>query len=320
MSRITFRSLTLVAVLAFAAYPALAQDIQGVVRYAEGNDPVFNVPVQCRGFGCTGYTYTDRNGKFRFRFDVTGNYTISVEVPGYKPEVREVALVDKQSSEYIFFKLRRDPNATGEAAPPAKPAVIDPKVPAPARKEYEDGLKEVEAGQASKAIPHLEKAISLYPDFLQAHLMLGSAYMDDKQWDKAETALRRAVELDPKRSEGLFALGELYYQQKKYSEAEKPLVLGLQLQDNSWQGHYTLARVYMDAKAFDKAAPHMEKANKLRPEFAEGHFLAANIYLKTNNGEGALKEFEEYLRLAPKGKFAPQVQTTVTKLKEILKK
>ena len=319
MPRSIFRFVIVVAVLAFAACPALAQTIQGTVRLSPNNVPAQEAIVECSGSGCSGIKYTDRQGKFSLYVTSTGSYSITISYGGYKTETRSVTLMDRSQTEHMMIQLKPDPKAAGASTASAS-VVIDPKVPAPARKEYEDGLKEVNAGNVALAIPHLEKAVSLYPEFLQAHLLLGTAYMDDKKWDKAETSLRRAVELDAKKADGHFALGEMYYQQKKYPEAEKELLAGLQIQDNSWQGHYTLARVYMDTNAFDKAAPQMEKANQLRPDYAEGHFLAGNIYIKTRNAEGALKSFEEYLRLAPKGKFAPQVQNTVTKLKEILKK
>lgn len=319
MSRSICRLMIVSLGLAFAACPALAQTIQGTVRLSPSNEPAQEAIVECSGGGCSGIKYTDRQGKFSLYVTSTGSYNITVSFAGYKTETRSVTLMDRTQTEHMMIQLKPDPKAAGAATVSAAPA-IDPKVPAPARKEYEDGLKEINAGKVAQAIPHLEKAVSLYPEFLQAHLLLGTAYMDDKKWDKAETTLRRVIELDAKRAEGHFALGEMYYLQKKYPEAEKALLAGLQIQDNSWQGHYTLARVYVDMNAFDKAAPQIEKANQLRPDFAEGHFLAGNIYIKTRNGEGALKSFEEYLRLAPKGKFAPQVQNTVAKLKEILKK
>jgi tetratricopeptide (TPR) repeat protein len=318
MTQLLFRLPILSFILALAAGPALAQQIQGQVRLAEGNRAAFNIPVECSGSGCSGYQYTDRNGKFSFRLSDTGQYTITITVPGYLTETRSVTLLDSSSNEYLFFTLKPDPKAAG-ASTNAAPA-IDPKAPEPARKEYQAGLDEMNKGKAEKAIPHLEKAVSLYTEFQQAYLLLGMAYIDQKQWEKAESTLRHAVELDPKKADAYFALGDMYYQQKKYPEAEKALVEGLQIDDKSWQGHFTLAQVYVAANAFDKAAPHIEKANQIRPDYADAHILAANIYLKTRNAEGALKEFETYLQLAPKGKFAPQAQNAVTKLKEMLKK
>ena len=306
-----------VVVLAFAAHPALAQQVQGQVRLP-GNQPAFNVPVECSGSNCNGYQYTDRNGKFTIKFSDPGQATITVAVPGYLTESRSVTLIDANSNEYIFFTMKPDPKAPAGAANAAPP--IDPNAPEPARKEYQAGLDEINKGKADKAIPHLEKAIELYKDFQEAYLLLGTAYMDKKEWDKAEASLRHVIQINPKATAAYLALGEMYYQQKKYPEAEKELVAALQIDDNNWQGHFTLAHVYVDANAFDKAAPHIEKANQLRPDYADAHILAANIYIKTRNAEGALKEFQEYLRLAPKGKFAPQAQNAVTKLKELLKK
>jgi Tfp pilus assembly protein PilF len=321
MSHSIFRSVTIVAVLAFAACPALAQQIQGQVKLPD-KTPAFNIPVQCSGSGCSGYKYTDRNGKFTIYPNETGNYTISISVPGYETESRSVTLIDRNSNEYMFITLKTDPKFTGPGGTTSvvAAAVIDPRVPAPAREAYELGLQEVNAAKVDKAIPHLEKAVSLFPEFLEAHLLLGTSYMDAKQWDKAEASLKRVTTLDTKRAEGHLALGQLYYQQKKYDNAEKSLLEALKIEDKSWPGHFTLARVYMDASAFAKAAPEMEKANLLRPDYAEGHFLAGNIYIKTGNAAGALKEFEEYLRLDPKGKLAPKVQATVAKLKEIVNK
>ena len=289
MTRSIFRLLFLFITLALAACPALAQVIRGEVRYADGHQPAFNVPIECAGSNCSGYRYTDRTGRFTWTFGGgaggisggTGNYTITVKAPGYITETRSVTFLDVNQSEYMFITLRRDPKALG--APAAAPAVIDPRVPEPARKEYEAGAKEVNAGKADKT-------------------------------------LQRAIQINSKRTEAHIALGEVYRQQKKYAEAEKTLRAALDIDDKSWAGHYTLARVYVDANAFPPAAPEIEKANQIRPDYAEGHLMAANIYIKTRNAEGALKEFEEYLRLDPKGKFAQQAQNAVTKLKEMLKK
>ena len=59
----------------------------------------------------------------------------------------------------------------------------------------------------------------------------------------------------------------------------------------------------------------MGTALQLDPKFARGHLLAANILLRVRQTENALVEFEEYLRLEPKGQFAEQAKQTVARLK-----
>jgi hypothetical protein len=57
---------------------------------------------------------------------------------------------------------------------------------------------------------------------------------------------------------------------------------------------------------------------QLKPELAEAHLLAGNILLRVNQRERALVEYREYLKLAPKGEFVPQVQELVRKVEKTL--
>ena len=323
MAHSIFRSLIVMVVLIFVACPVLAQQIQGEVKYAD-NQPAFNIPVECAGTNCSGRQYTDRRGRFRWVFGGgaggisggTGQYTITVSVPGYRTEIRSVTLLDVHQSEYMFIKLRPDPNVTGTGAGPA--SVVSADAPPPARTEFEAGSKAVGEGKVEDAIPHLEKAVTLYPKYLEAHLLLGTAYMDTKQWDKADHSLRRALELNPKSPEIHFALGELYRQQKKYAEAVKVTQEGLKLDDKSWNGHLTLGRIYADQGDIAKAGPEVGTALRIKPDLAEGHLLAGNLFLKARQAENALTEFQEYLRLEPNGKYAAKTKELVEKIKKAL--
>jgi lipoprotein NlpI len=67
-----------------------------------------------------------------------------------------------------------------------------------------------------------------------------------------------------------------------------------------------------------KAGPHVGRALQLKPDLAEGHLLAGNILLKARQPENALTEFNEYLRLAPKGEFAVETRGLAEKIKRVL--
>jgi tetratricopeptide (TPR) repeat protein len=312
-----FRLTIVSAALALlAATPALAQHIEGQVRYAQGGDPVYNATVRCDGLGCSERVYTDRNGKFRFDFRRPGQYTITVEAEGYLPEQRFFSLLAYSASEYMDVRLRPDPSKTRNEA--AAPGVIDVRVPLEARKEFDRAsLALGDPERIEEGIAHLEKAIRLYPKFLEAHLVLGNAYVETNQLDKAEAALRAALKINSKSAEAHFLLGDIYRQQKKYAEAEKMLLAGLKLSD-SWRGHIGLGRLYWEMGDHLKAGPEVGKALKLKPNLPEGHLLAGNILLKSHKPEDALMEYEEYLRLEPKGKFAQQAQEVVDKIKKAL--
>jgi predicted TPR repeat methyltransferase len=67
-----------------------------------------------------------------------------------------------------------------------------------------------------------------------------------------------------------------------------------------------------------QAGPHVGRALQLKPDLAEGYLLGGDILLRARQPENALVEYEEYLRLAPEGKFAPQARERVAKIKKAL--
>ncbi|HEX7295219.1 MAG TPA: tetratricopeptide repeat protein, partial [Pyrinomonadaceae bacterium] len=167
------------------------------------------------------------------------------------------------------------------------------------------------------------------PNFYQASLALGTAYMDLGQWDKAEAALKQALQSKPNAANALFALGELYAVQKKEQEAEKALVEGLLAEPRSFQGHLSLARLYwekalkikddtQERPLLEKSYEEVKKSLELNPNFAQAHIVKGNLLLRVRRAEDAQHEFEEYLRLDPKGRFAEQAKTTIEKVKKAL--
>jgi regulator of sirC expression with transglutaminase-like and TPR domain len=70
-----------------------------------------------------------------------------------------------------------------------------------------------------------------------------------------------------------------------------------------------------DAKA--RPATSIGRTLQLKPDFAEAHLLAGNILLRLNQPQRAQVEYEEYLRLAPKGEYAGEARELLKKLHQI---
>jgi Flp pilus assembly protein TadD len=308
----------------------MAGQITGQVRL-EGGGPAFDVLVSCDAFsgGFVGQEKTDRNGRFRFGNLGPSQFTITIRHPGYVPIQQNVELMTT-SSAYVQLQLKRDPNAVGN--PRTETGVISAKIPIGAQKEFDKGEAALASGKKEgieEAIRHYQQAVTIYPQYVQAQLKLGTAYMDLGQWDKAEVVLRKTLEIDPKAVNALFALGELYLRQKKNQEAEKVLLQGLALEDRSYQGHLALARVYWDTAlkvkdetqsrpSLEKSYEEVKKALELNPNLAEAHLLKGNLLFRVRRAPDALHEFEEYLRLEPKGQFAAATRAMVDKIRKAL--
>jgi tetratricopeptide (TPR) repeat protein len=330
-------SLRFVVLLSFVILPVAIQaqraprtspiplQIRGQVRYAQGGRPVEFILVRLESFrgGVQGEVQTDNSGKFTFVGLSPELYVISVRTPGFREVAQQVDL-RTQLTDYVQLTLVADQNSS---SPTNRSGVINANVPQSALSEFEKGRDALlNSNDATNGILHLETAVRIYPRYIEALLLLGTAYMDLGAWDKAEHALARALEIHPKTANALFALGELYLKQKKDADAERVLLQGLQFEDRSWQGHLSLGHAYWNmAPQFkdearyrtllERSYVHAKRALELKPDLAPAHLLKGNLLFKARRAEDALHEFEEYIRLDPRGQFVAQTRTLVQRIK-----
>jgi tetratricopeptide (TPR) repeat protein len=213
------------------------------------------------------------------------------------------------------------PPGTREAASAGDPnlvSVLDLNVPENARQEFEKGQGALKENKLNDGVAHLRKAIKLYDAFPQAYTLLGTAYLGLKDWKNAEAALRRANELDPQFPDAYMELGAVFNQTKEYPQAETALLKGLELKPEAAGGHYELAKTYWALGRWQDAAPHARSAVAGMPDLAPAHALLGNVMLRESNAQGALHEYQEYLRLDPNGPMAPGVRQMIEKIQKAL--
>ena len=295
-----------------------AFEVSGEVRLTESGGLATNVPVRLERFsgGVIDQIVTDNRGRFRFPNLQRGYYKVIVNTPGYRP-VQQDADLQVIARVYLVFELTSDASKNGSGLP-LLTDVVDARVPPAAREAFNNGRAALTRKSYKEAIGFLQHAVSTYTNFFEAHLLLGIAYMDLREWDSAEKAIQRALEMKPDNSAAMIYLGEIYWRQKRYPDAEQALRDGLKLDEKSWHGQFTLGRLYWDMGEVAKAGGPIGMTLQLKPELAEAHLLAGNILLRVNQRERALIEYREYLRLAPKGEFVAQVQELVRKVEKSL--
>jgi len=289
-------------------------EVVGQVKLVATGLPASRIPIRLERFGggLVDQIDTDSTGRFRFGNIQRGYYRVIVNAPGFRPAQQDADL-QVMFRAFLVFELTPE-----NSVPNILLDVIDARAPAAAREEMARGREALARKSNREGIDHLQKAISLYSDFYEAHLLLGTALMDAREWKRAETIFQRAVELKAGSAPAILSLGEVYWRQRRYDEAEKTLLDGLKLDDKSWHGHFTLARLYWDQGVIAKAGPAIGRTLQLKPDFAEAHLLAGNILLKIDQRERALVEYQEYLKLEPKGEFALQARELVQKLSKTI--
>src|SRR5260370_5333876 len=243
---------------------------------------------------------------------------------GYKDVSVRVEIIGNQSG-YATLELKPLPGGAPPEARAAAPAgdpnvvsVHDWNVPENARQEVEKGQSALKENKVDNSVSHLRNAIKVYEAFPQAYTLLGTAYLEQKNWKNAEMALRKANELDPKFPDAYLELGAVLNQTKEYPQAETALLKGLELKPEAAGGHYELAKTYCALGRWKDAAPHARRAVAGMPDLAPAHALLGNVMLRESNAQGALHKNQEHLRLDPNGSMATGVRQMIEKIQKAL--
>jgi cytochrome c-type biogenesis protein CcmH/NrfG len=300
----------------------LSCSIRGQVRYEDGR-VADHIVVRLRSDTVAFQTEatTDPQGKFDFAGLGPTRYRLTIEGQGVRPyeSVLDVSM-SHMAYKQITLKFVKAPNAS--IVPPEGPgSSLDADVPKAARKEYEEGQKSVnEKKDADSGISHYRKAIQIYDKYTEAHLALGLLYLDLRKFDEAQASLQKANVLTPNAPGPYLAMGTMYNLEKKFDDAEKVLKHALELKPDIPEGQYELAKTYWATGKWEDSEPHAQKAASLAPHMAPVHVLLGNIALRKQDPTGALKEFQQYLTLDPKGPMAGGVSQMIQKIEASQKK
>jgi Tfp pilus assembly protein PilF len=287
--------------------------VRGKIRLPGGRPAPQGVLVSLEAAssgGVVGQTQSDSAGNFEFTMLQPDLYVVRVKQPGYEPVAEEVDLRTTPTA-YLNLEIRPVSPPGQEVMPPEGPGTtISAKeidIPARARREVSEGKELLEKRKdLGKSVQLFQKAVQEYPKYAEAYLLMGVAYTAQQRWSDASTALNHAIELDSKYAPAYLALGALNNQQNMFADAEKPLLKALEFDSNLAVAHFELARAYWGLGRWQDADP-------------QAHVMMGNILLRKRDGAGALKEFQEALRLAPDSPLAPSIRQVVAKIEAAMK-
>lgn len=169
-----------------------------------------------------------------------------------------------------------------------------------------------EAGEIRRAVEESEKAISLDPNNVGPHLVLGDIYAGYREsgqghmLDKAIQSFSRAIELDAENRDALFALGRLLIVKQDHRAAAE--VLGrLNRISPSIQGYYAQAVAYVEGKEPQRAIEILEQSLKLREDNVDHLKLLARLYEETDQYGKAIEGYQKLSEYSSDPEFRAQV-------------
>jgi tetratricopeptide (TPR) repeat protein len=272
-------------------------------------------------------TITDASGHFRFINLSSDNYYVVVE-PGATDYQRvqqrisvspfraghgevfhlDISMVPSKSSTSIFGPISAS-NAV----------VFHQDVPEEAKKEYEQGIRNLEKGSFDSAVQSLKRAVEFFPDYYDALERLGSEYVTRDDAKSALSLLMHAVEINRDGWRGFYFLGIAQHKTNQHAESVKSLQHAVELNPNSPNANMWLGMVLADNPATRvEAIQSLEKAVKLSkdPLPGQAYYYLGGLYLKNNQYKEAADAFEMLLRLSPEIGEKDKIKNMIAQLRQ----
>lgn len=206
----------------------------------------------------------------------------------------------------------QDSNSTASRQPPRRST----EAAKAAEREGQDYL--FQKHDVKGAIASFKKTVELDPWYEHGYLMLGVAYTQAQNWERAQWAFEEASKVDPDDSQAWLGIGSALNEQKSYAAAQKALEHCLELKPDSAEAHYEMARTLLSLKKLEPAQAEAQRAIELNKDYVSPHVLMGNIYLEQSDPERAVGEFREALRLEPEGPQATEIKQTIAEIQKAL--
>lgn len=151
----------------------------------------------------------------------------------------------------------------------------------------------------AKAISLISKAVSLKPDFAEAHSNLGLVLEHVGRLDDAVASYGKAITINPRHPDAHLNLGNALTAIGKRKQAVDSYNKALALNPVFVEAHCNLGNVYRDLKKPKEAIESYNKALAIAPDFAGAHFGLGNAYGDLGRTDDALASFKKAIAINP---------------------
>jgi tetratricopeptide (TPR) repeat protein len=168
------------------------------------------------------------------------------------------------------------------------------RIPSKAVKEYERAQKALHVGDIQASAEHLQKALHIYPDFIQAHIALGLRFIQLGEYEKALAEQEIARSLDPHSAQTHESVSFSLLLLNRNQEAEAEARESLDMDPELVASRYVLARAVI---AQGRATPEaIEMLRKSEATFPDASLVLAQIHFAFGRTDDVIEDLRHYLR------------------------
>jgi len=158
----------------------------------------------------------------------------------------------------------------------------------------------IKKGELGTAVAELQEAITLSPDFTEAHYQLGLALRQfPDASDKAETAFQRVLQLNPNHAAAYLQLGQLSQSRGDLAQASSQFEKAIQLAPGLVEAHLRWGQLANDTRDWTTAVREFWAALAWNSENADAHYGLALALKASGHPEEAAHELQLAQKLKP---------------------
>ena len=321
-----------------------------IIEGAEGLPEPVVIGIGC-GTQSLPQVYTDRKGRFSFQpgcntvlaisdasarssfFGIPSNVIgawpwrggmslsncwLYAELPGFRSSQLWLGTVRSMRQTNVgSIVLSRIQGSTGDTV-----SFTTLTAPKRAKKAYEKGakaLRSVEEPNYAKAIPLLERAVELHPEFAAAWEALGRARQGLGDPDGAREAFERSIEADRHFLKPYPPLIEMAVEDEKWPELESLTDRYLKMSPGSMKFRYYNSFAALKAGNLSKAESMVEMIENAgeMDRWPMSYLILAEVLSRQGEFEQAAKVYETYLSTFPNAQTSEAIRRTLYDWREL---
>lgn len=274
------------------------------------------VKAQSIETGVTRSVLSDSSGHFEFMGLPAGTYTISIDEGAYLP-VSTTAVADSSSAP-ISLSL----TPTNSTKPPetnsGTVSVRELKIPEKARREFDEGVKRLDAKDPAGSLRFFNKAIEKYPRYYEAYYNLALAQIRLGRADQAAQSFQAAIDLSGGRFPlAEFAYGVLLCQHGDVNNGERTIRRGLAQDQVRAEGHLALGVAMLYRNRPEDAEHEAREALLRNSQMPDAYLVLAESHGQRKNYSAEAKDLIAYLKLEPNGQHSRYARTVLQTVQRV---
>jgi tetratricopeptide (TPR) repeat protein/predicted Ser/Thr protein kinase len=147
------------------------------------------------------------------------------------------------------------------------------------------------------AINNYKKLLNLYPDDVEANIVLGALYRNIEEWDLAQERAEKVLEIDSRSSTAYEILSEIYRAKGLYDKARTIIEEHQSVFSNLGFYHNQLAQTFLCQSQYELALAEVEKASNIEPGNFLNLELGGNICQVKGDFDSARKAYEALINM-----------------------